>query len=607
MLAQEIRPAALSNEAVKKIAGDICAAALDQAERSRAVRPPRTFTEAERAAAAEEAQSQNLRAALACNDFGAVADLVAEAIARAGVSAPPDSLPFGLTARAVMQGMVEIHDLNARRELGDYSGPLPPVLAGRNREHANDSLSSGGCGNRASLRLIRVSDGQSADSPTGHGGSVEADADEDDPDLSLLDRLLSELMIEMVAYRTQKSPEAIRASMGPGFSRTMRCERSGEPCEWGPDAEQDALTALRFFIEVCGDKPVCKIKKKTMRQFKTALQKLPRDNGRGMFTGLGVKEAIELANEVEARQLAKVNDLYRKGKISEEDYPVALAEARVKRISMATINKHLRYVNQVFGWLGDVHDVETPSRIKGITFKKKTWERLASEQRPAYQKKEISAILATPLWTGCKSHARRSRPGTVVIKDALYWSLPIEAHAGLRLEEMGQMSLDDVIQIDGIWCFLVRSGIDHNIKNGASPRIVPIHSVLIKLGILERVERLKKAGHRRLFPELVRDASHGRYGTSLTNKLSWYLRGIHCHIPNRVHHSARHTFDTTLLNAGVKEIRVSQLMGHSLQGETKGRYYKGAELLRLKKAIDKIDFGLLLVERNGEWHLAKAE
>jgi len=627
MLARVEHFQALSNEAIQRIVHQICAAQLDQAERERIARPARPLSDAKALAVAETARADDLRAALARNDYSPVETLLADALARYGITLASDSLDFRQAARAVIQGMIRVHDCNARRELGDYgdgaamvSPPsaivAPPAFIGGGTPGAlsamdplNPAIAWPNGPFVAAGPFHAVNEGDGGPHRRGPATQPAGDAADDDEssDDSMLDRPFSELFCELVAYKTEKTVEDITATLKPGFWRTKRYESRSTRGEWGPDAEHDALTALRYFIEACGDKPARSVTKKTLRRFREELQKLPKYHGKGKFAGLTVPESIRLADETEARQVAAVEAKHTRGKLSREARPVALAKARVPRLSMPTINKHMGYVNRVFVWLNDVHDIDTPNRARGLFYKKKTWQRRACEQRPQYSEEDLRAVFLSPLWTGCHSPGRRSRPGSRVIKDALYWSLLIESHAGLRLEETAQLWLEDIEKIDGIWCFLVCNGVDRSTKTSASTRAIPIHPVLIKLGLLDRVERLKRAGYLRLFPELDRDISHGRYGSSLSGTFAWYLKNAGLYVPTRVHHSARHTFDTTLLNAGVAEIHVSELMGHARAGETKGRYYKGARLARLKEAIETIDYGLPMVERNGEWHIANGE
>lgn len=58
----------------------------------------------------------------------------------------------------------------------------------------------------------------------------------------------------------------------------------------------------------------------------------------------------------------------------------------------------------------------------------------------------MEKLFASPLFTGCagRSDIDRTKPGHRIYQDALYWSFLFGATAGPRLEEVGQIRLDDI-------------------------------------------------------------------------------------------------------------------------------------------------------------------
>ena len=54
-------------------------------------------------------------------------------------------------------------------------------------------------------------------------------------------------------------------------------------------------------------------------------------------------------------------------------------------------------------------------------------------------------------------------------------------YSGLRLSEKCQLNVEDVKKVYGVLCFDVNDEKD-KMKTKSSPRIVPVHPVLIKLG-----------------------------------------------------------------------------------------------------------------------------
>lgn len=623
----------LPAEAIHRIAREICDVALEQAERTRAFSSMRDFAEAETASLVETMRARSLRAALARNDYRPVAEVVVEALSRHGITLTEEMPDFRLVSRAVLRGMVNVHEINARRELGKYEDDdilRPPApLVGASFPPFADGLSNGspylgdmpgrqpgrsGVAQEAqrppsmkSAGLAAVAANDEAGKPDGGKLTGETgDEEKAEGEEAILNQPISEAYLVYLALMTGRSVDELSASIDENFMRQKKAATRVRGAKWGPDMEHDALTALRYWIEVCGNRPVRKCTKNDGESFLGYLRRLPRNHGKGRYARLSVPESVAMADAVEAEQEAEVELKLQKGELIAEQQPHAEAQAEVDRLSKATINKHLDYIGRFFGWLKNSRELTVRSPVKDLRYGKRQLDKLPVDQRPHYPEEDLRAVFASPLWTGCKSVARRSRPGNVIVKDALYWSVLAEAHGGLRLEEFAQLHVEDVKEIEGIWCFVVCDGVDRSTKTLASARVVPIHSLLIILGFLDFVARQKKAGRIRLFPELSRDVCHNRYGTTLTRRFSYYLEQLGLLVQGRVHHSARHTFDTFLQNTEVKEVRISELMGHARQGETDGRYYKGAKLKLLKDAIETIDYGLQLIELNGERQLAPA-
>jgi len=83
-------------------------------------------------------------------------------------------------------------------------------------------------------------------------------------------------------------------------------------------------------------------------------------------------------------------------------------------------------------------------------------------------------------------------------KPERYWIPLVGMFSGLRLDEACQLSIEDVKEIDGVWCFDVNDSQGKKLKTLSSNRIVPVHPALISLGFLEYVEMMNKQGHPRI-------------------------------------------------------------------------------------------------------------
>ncbi|MDR4126995.1 site-specific integrase [Yanghanlia caeni] len=88
-----------------------------------------------------------------------------------------------------------------------------------------------------------------------------------------------------------------------------------------------------------------------------------------------------------------------------------------------------------------------------------------------------------------------------------FWLPHVGLFTGARVNELCQLHPRHDVQKDaeGVWFFKITEegeeveDVRRSVKTGASRRLVPIHSALIKLGFIEYVERQRKAGAQLLF------------------------------------------------------------------------------------------------------------
>ncbi|MEI6209423.1 MAG: hypothetical protein WCP20_21800, partial [Desulfuromonadales bacterium] len=64
----------------------------------------------------------------------------------------------------------------------------------------------------------------------------------------------------------------------------------------------------------------------------------------------------------------------------------------------------------------------------------------------------------------------------------------------MRIEEICQLHLEDVRCVDDIRVIDINTKLNKRLKNQSSTRIIPIHSVLIHLGLLEYADELRLEG-----------------------------------------------------------------------------------------------------------------
>ena len=146
------------------------------------------------------------------------------------------------------------------------------------------------------------------------------------------------------------------------------------------------------------------------------------------------------------------------------------------------------------------------------------------------------------------------------------WAALIGLYTGARVGEVAQLYLRDFIQADGVHCIHITSQSDgQTLKTVSSERLVPIHRDLVRLGLLDRVNALRKKGEERLFPEVKLDGKAGP-GNAVSKGFAYYLGLIDIRPRNKNgrvgFHSLRKTVIQELQGAHLSDDRRRALTGH---------------------------------------------
>lgn len=165
-------------------------------------------------------------------------------------------------------------------------------------------------------------------------------------------------------------------------------------------------------------------------------------------------------------------------------------------------------------------------------------------------------------------------------------------YLGARVSEIGQLAVSDFFDVDGIPCLRITDeGAGQSTKNDASNRVVPVHPELIRMGLLSRVERLRKAGERQLFPKVGKGAMNGM-GDWLSKAFGRYMRA-QLPVPDvgkYGFHSFRKTVVQTMQAAGVQAEHRAAYVGHELDDEHHERYGMDVPKQQILDAISHLDY-----------------
>jgi len=242
-----------------------------------------------------------------------------------------------------------------------------------------------------------------------------------------------------------------------------------------------------------------------------------------------------------------------------------------KTLSPSSVNKYMRRISAMFNWAED-RDYILKNRFR----KKKIKESKKANQRRDMLTGDDLAVLFSPQ----QFHAAADKPYK-------YWLPLIALYTGARQEEIASLNGEDILKIEGVWCFNFTT-----LKQKTpTKRIVPIHSKLQEFGLIEYAQ--SQPG--KLFPEL----SKGRDGYGQTVS-KWYARyrrscGL-TETRNKDFHSYRHTLSTMLHRAGVNSDLISEIDGHvtgngKRSTTTQEVYIKDSEIKTLAEAIEKLNYG----------------
>lgn len=306
---------------------------------------------------------------------------------------------------------------------------------------------------------------------------------------------------------------------------------------------QGVLTKLSDFLN---DRPIESLRKTDLMAFREMLRNYPA-RPTAAQRKLGLKALLEL------------------------DIPQKLGES--------TIGKHLDRVSQLLDWAERSDYAVKASIGKGLQPRS---NRKESEERDRYTAEDLNVLFSTPEFQGKKAFHRTP----------YYWVPLISLYQGMRIDEICQLRLCDIALdaesgIHSIRCS--REDPDMKLKTNSAVRSIPLHSKLVKLGLLDYVEMLRSKGHRMLFPTLTRHPKNG-YSHAVSKWFSDYKKDLGFG-PKKVFHSFRHTvsdhFKQTLQTPAVADA----IMGHAPQGsEGPRRYGKDYWLAVMQPVIESLSF-----------------
>lgn len=320
-----------------------------------------------------------------------------------------------------------------------------------------------------------------------------------------------------------------------------------------PRAVTDRRATIRRFVESAGELPVSAYTAEHISAFKRALREYPK-NAEHLYPGLSFAKVIAQARKDGAEPIAP-----------------------------KTINNKLSQLSAFGTWL----ELNT-NGFKVESFRTTLVRDTRPDQRMRpFSDTEVKAILLAKAFTGCESEKNQSAPGAYRIRDWRYWVPLICAYTGARLGEIAQLRCVDIRSIDGAWVFdITDEGEGQQLKTRTSRRVVPVHSELMRLGLLDARQQAVDKGHEWMFEEVVPD----RYGRRATPIGKWFRKflarlGIAQDARGAIHRF-RHTVVTKLRAAGYPDHEIAPLIGHGIEIARMTAGYGAGQSVTLERRID---------------------
>jgi integrase len=278
-----------------------------------------------------------------------------------------------------------------------------------------------------------------------------------------------------------------------------------------------------------------------------------------------------------------------------EGRPTSLSPAELG-LAASTINRHVTALRVIHRW----------ARVSGLPTPMWSFENLHiggsktkrdRSQRPPTSLDDLKKLFALPIFTGCQRHRggtgqvvlrARFTPGPAIIHDAFYWVPLLIYYTGARREEICKLRPNDFRELDGIAFIQIDQTETGRVKNHGSIRAIPLHSELIRLGLLGFVEACRRRGEDVLFPELRPTNEVQKFGDVFYKRRWVNIRTKGSLSPRADIHGTRHRFSTALKDQKVESELRGDLLGHVGKTITEERYSEAAGLRLLTEVVDRL-------------------
>lgn len=372
----------------------------------------------------------------------------------------------------------------------------------------------------------------------------------------------------------------------------------------------DAIGKLA--VAYFGDIPIETVSKDKQKAFFVWMGRLPKNHGKKHGKNRFCRDAPKNSEkynrtkhdeiaDADAADDAVIDEVRAKNSISNVEKRALLSERLTPRLTLTTLRRNRDGLNRLFKAAIELGCKEPPvaltykeveSAVKAAAPDDPLYVRVTKPKiRMPWSEERLAAFLTSPLYTGCFSQDRRSRPGKVVIRDSLYWVPLIVMTIGSRIEEILILKRRNFVRRNGVDCLNIGLDSDQDGKTEDSQRVIPIPQLLLDLGFDDWVRNLDEKHGPLLFPDAVERATTSDITSPFSKALNRILNTLGLGDFDEDFYAMRKTLSSMLGAADVQEGQRQAIAGHR-NGSILTRHYTAHHTRNLKAAVDKADFQL---------------
>ena len=216
--------------------------------------------------------------------------------------------------------------------------------------------------------------------------------------------------------------------------------------------------------------------------------------------------------------------------------------------------------------------------------------RTETPRRP-WSDSAIQAFFSQPLYQAY-ALPKQTKAGA----DAAYWIPILGLYTGATVSELAQLRVADIdvnSAGEGFIHFTESSRQGQQLKTEQRARVVPLHSELVRLGLLDYVAHIRVSGADRLWPKLrLREGKPGGFFSQWFNE---FRRGVAgAEVPD--FHSLRHTVRSLMTEADFDAHLQDRITGHGVKGSAGVRVYTHPTQ-SLRRAVEAIRYAAIRLSR----------